>query len=258
MTRIAAIIPARMASSRYPGKPLRDFHGLPMVEHVRRRTVMAGLFSEVVVATCDREIFEAVALHGGHVLMTSPAHEAASDRVAEAMRQLDCTHVVNVQGDEVLILPEYLERLARAMAARPDAPAWNAIAPIENAEELRDRAAVKCVVSASDRVMFCSRDFSLLPLKGPGFDPVHRILGIVGFERTFLERYPALVRTPLEIAESIDQSRIVENDVPLQAVRFTRGYPGVNEPREARMAEAFLESDPRQREILHRILNGRA
>ena len=97
-TRVAAIIPARMASSRFPGKPLLEVRGLPMVEHVRRRALLCKEFSEVVVATCDREIAVAVERHGGVVVMTSSAHKAASDRVAEAMEGLQCTHVVNVQG----------------------------------------------------------------------------------------------------------------------------------------------------------------
>ena len=106
--RVAAIIPARMASSRLPGKPLLDIAGLPMIEHVRRRARRCRRFVEVVVATCDQEIAQAVKRYGGDVIMTSATHPAASDRVAEAMRHLDCTHVVNVQGDEILVLPEDL------------------------------------------------------------------------------------------------------------------------------------------------------
>ena len=117
--RIAAIIPARMGSSRLPGKPLIDVHGLPMVEHVRRRVLRCRGFSDVVVATCDREIAEVIERYGGRCLMTSPAHPAATDRVAEAMRQLDCTHVVNVQGDEILVLASDLERMVSAMEAEP-------------------------------------------------------------------------------------------------------------------------------------------
>ncbi|MDP3768387.1 MAG: NTP transferase domain-containing protein, partial [Dehalococcoidia bacterium] len=107
-TKIAAIIPARMASSRFPGKPLLDVRGLPMVEHVRRRAELCGRFSDVVVATCDWEIAAAVERFGGRCVMTSASHPGATDRVAEAAAALDCTHVVNVQGDELLILPEDL------------------------------------------------------------------------------------------------------------------------------------------------------
>jgi 3-deoxy-manno-octulosonate cytidylyltransferase (CMP-KDO synthetase) len=252
--RVAAIIPARMASSRFPGKPLIEVRGLPMVEHVRRRALLCKEFSEIVVATCDGEIEAAVERYGGKVLMTSPSHAAATDRVAEAMRHLDCTHVVNVQGDEILILPEDLTRMVRAIVAEPAGSAWNAVAKIEHSDELRDRSIVKCVVSRSSRVLFCSRDFSLLPIVADGFEPVRKILGILAYRRSFLESYGAMERTPLEIAESIDQSRIIEHDVPLHAVEFAKGYPGINEPREVAVVEKYLAEDPLQLDALEAIL----
>ncbi len=98
--RIAAVIPARMRSSRFPGKALLSVRGLPMIEHVRRRTLLSGVFSEVVVATCDREIADVIVGYGGRVIMPAPTHPGALGRVAEAIEQLEATHVVNVQGDE--------------------------------------------------------------------------------------------------------------------------------------------------------------
>jgi len=254
MIRIAAILPARMGSSRFPGKPLLEFRGLPMIEHVRRRVVMTDAFSDVVVATCDDVIADAVRKHGGHVVMTSATHQAATDRVAEAMGQLDCTHVVNVQGDEILILPEDLRNLVTAIRDDSSTPAWNAIAPIESDAELDDRSIVKCVVSLSNRILFCARDFSKLASRSLGFEPVHRVLGILAFSRDFLNRYSSLARTPVETAESIDQSRIIEHDVVLRGVPFSRGYPGINEPREVALVEDFLLNDARQREVLNAIL----
>src|SRR5688572_2197960 len=127
MIRAAAIIPARMGSTRFPGKPLLDFRGVPMVEHVRRRAVLAGVFSDVVVATCDEPIAEAVKKYGGRVIMTADTHVAATDRVAEAMQHIDCTHVVNLQGDEILVLPEDLSRLVKTIESRSGVSAFNAI-----------------------------------------------------------------------------------------------------------------------------------
>ena len=253
--RVAAIIPARMGSSRFPGKALLRIEGLPMIEHVRRRALRCGRFSDVVVATCDQEIADVVRGYGGRCLMTSPHHPMASDRVAEAMRQLDCTHVINVQGDEILVLPGDLETMVRAMVAQPDVPAWNAIARIERATELSDPSIVKCVVSVSRRVLFCSRDFSWLAGKvGADFEPIRVILGILGYRRDFLERYGALSRSPLEVAETIDQSRIVEHDVLVQGVEFTKGYPEINEPRDAKAVEHVLSEDPTQQAMLQEIL----
>lgn len=253
--RIAAIIPARMASSRLPGKPLLTLQGLPMIEHVRRRALLCQEFAEVVVATCDREIAEAVARYGGRAIMTSPAHPGATDRVAEAMQQLECTHAVNLQGDEILVLPSDLDRLVDAMRADPIIPAWNALARIEHAGELSDRAAVKCVISISGRVLVCARDFSQAGLTVESrFEPVRRILGVMGFRRDFLERYGKMARTGLELAEAIDQSRIIEHDVVLQGMEFSRGYPGLNERREIEIIERYLTTDPAQQTVLEAIV----
>ncbi len=254
IVRVAAILPARMASSRLPGKPLLHVHGLPMIEHVRRRALLCRGFAEVVVATCDREIAEVVEQYGGRYLITSPDHPVATDRVAEAMRQIDCTHVVNVQGDEILVLPSDLERFVDAITRQPDIPAWNAVARIEHVDELSDRAAVKCAVSHSGRVLFCSRDFSKLPVIRGTYEPIRRLLGILGYRREFLERYGRMSRTPLECAEAIDQSRILEHDVTLQGVEFQKGYPGINEPREVTMVETVLANDPLQQTVLQEIL----
>ncbi|MBI4596950.1 MAG: 3-deoxy-manno-octulosonate cytidylyltransferase [Candidatus Omnitrophica bacterium] len=253
--RIAAIIPARMASSRFPGKPLLAVNGLPMIEHVRRRTALCAGFSEVIVATCDQAIAEVVKAYGGICVMTSPEHPAASDRVAEAMAQRDCTHVVNVQGDEILVLPHDLQRMASAIEAAPEVPAWNAVARIETREELGDPSVVKCVLSGSGRVLYCARDFSALGVRREeGYEPVRRVLGILGYRREFLQRYGELPRTPLERAGSIDQNRILEHDVLLQAIEFTRGYPGINEPREVAVVEQLLRSDASQQGVLQEIL----
>lgn len=253
-TRVAAVIPARMASSRFPGKPLLSIRGLPMVEHVRRRALLCEAFCDVVVATCDVEIAEAVRRYGGNVMMTSPAHPGATDRVAEAAGRLDCTHVVNVQGDEVLVLPEDLARLVKSIQDQPAGPAWNAIASIEEAEQLKDRSIVKCLVSGTNRILSCARDYSAAPLRTP-FEPVRIILGILAYEKNFLLRFSALPRTPYETAESIDQSRVLEHDFILQGVPFARGYPGINEPRETTLVEKYLEEDRRQAIVLSRIVS---
>ncbi len=253
--KVAAVIPARMSSSRFPGKPLLEVQGLPMIEHVRRRTLRCGRFSDVVVATCDREIAEAVQRGGGRALMTSPSHPGASDRVAEAMRQLDCTHVVNVRGDEILVLPEDLRRLVGAIEAEPGLPAWNAVARIEEAAELTDRSIVKGVVSASGRVLYCARDLSHIGAgRESGFEPVRKILGILAYRREFLERYLTLPRTPLEVAGAIDQLRIIEHDVALQGVEFSKGYLGINEPHEVSVVQRYLQEDARQQMVLQEIL----
>ena len=253
---VAAVIPARMASSRFPGKPLLQVRGLPMIEHVRRRALLCKRFCEVVVATCDAAIADVVERCGGRCIMTSPEHPAATDRVCEAMRQIPCTHVVNVQGDELLVLPRDLAALVQAIENNPEIPAWNALAPIEAVSELSDSSVVKCVVSRSDQIMYCGRDMSHLASAGWGpSGPIRWILGILGYRRDLLERYGELERTPIETAEAIDQMRIIEHDVLLQGVVFSKGYPGINAPRDVVVVEHYLDEDPAQQATLQEVLH---
>jgi 3-deoxy-manno-octulosonate cytidylyltransferase (CMP-KDO synthetase) len=252
--KTAAVIPARMASSRLPGKPLLDIRGLPVVEHVRRRALLCKEFSEVAVATCDSEIASVVQGYGGKALMTSPSHPGALDRVAEAIEYLDCTHVVNVQGDEVLVLPEDLDLMVRAMVADPVTAAWNGVGRIEDAEVLRDPSIVKLIVSRSNRVLFCTRNLTHVPLTKPFFEPVRLSVGVMGYSRPFLKRYQTMNRTPLEMAESIDQSRIIEYDETMRVVEFSRWYPGINEHHEVALVEKYLDEDSRQKRVLEEIL----
>ena len=251
--KIVAVIPARMASTRHPGKPLIEIEGLPMVEHVRRRVLLCDGFSDVIVATCDIEIKEAVETYGGTVVMTAKTHVMASDRVAEAVEQTDCSHVINVQGDEILVMPDDLSCMIDAIHAKPVVQYWNATAPIENTEELADLAIVKCVISTEGRILYCARDFSQLNLNTT-FEPVRKIIGILGYCRKSLLDFSLLSRTPLETTQSIDQSRIIEHEIPLQAVKFKKGYPGINDLREEKIVRKILKTDPGQRAILEKIL----
>ena len=253
-TKIAAVIPARMGSSRYPGKPLLEIEGIPMIEHVRRRTLLCRAFSEVLVATCDEEIFEIIQDFGGQVLMTSPEHSMASDRVAEVAHSLDCSHVVNVQGDEVLTMPEDLTLMTNVIKDNPELPYFSATAIVENKEELNDKNIVKCIVTKSEKIIYCSRNISKLNFEND-FEPVRKLLGVFAYRRDYLFEYGKMKRTPLEIKESIDILRIIENDLPMKSVLFSCGYPGINDPKEEQMIRRILQEDAHQCLVLKEILS---
>lgn len=247
--RIVAIIPARMASTRFPGKPLLEIEGLPMVEHVRRRALLCRGFSDVVVATCDADIARVVERHGGRVIMTSDKHRVATERIIEAFVSLDCTHVVNVQGDEVLVLPSDLDAMVAAVRSAPEGEVWNAVAPLTQKGELEDRSIVKCLLSASGKFLTCSRLFPHLPVES-----VRWVIGLLAYSRKLLDNFQKLPVTPLETAESIEQMRFLENDIPVASVPMEKAYPGINEPREVAVVEKYLREDGEQREILEKIL----
>ena len=253
--KIAAIIPARMASTRFPGKPLLKVCDLPMIEHVRRRTLLCKGFSEVIVATCDPEIVDVVESFGGKCIMTSDQHKVATERIVEAMQKLDCTHVVNVQGDEILILPQDLETMLATILENPQGPLWNAYASLQNLGELWETSIVKCILNKHEQFMFCARNFSNLPLPKDGsLPPAQMVLGILGYTRSFLEKFSLLEQTPLEILESIEQFRFLEYGFPVRGVKFTKNYPGINTPAEAKLVQEILAIDKIQQSILEKIL----
>jgi len=162
--------------------------------------------------------------------------------------------VINVQGDEILVVPDDLSKMVESIHANPDGQYWNAIARIEKPEELADTAIVKCVVSNAGKIFYCARDFTHLKLNSP-FEPVRKILGILGYSRESLFAFSQLSRTSLESSQSIDQSRIIEHEISLLAVPFKKGYPGINDSREEQMVRQIFRTDSRQRSILKKILS---
>ena len=141
--KIIAVIPAHLASVRFPRKILFPFYDLPMIEHVRRRSLLARSLSDVFVATCDIEIADTVQSFGGQVIMTSDTHTNGTTRIAEAITNIDCSHVILLQGDEPLLLPSHLELLIEAINMDPDGDAWNATGPIQEIDELDRHSFVK-------------------------------------------------------------------------------------------------------------------
>ncbi len=252
--KVAALIPARMASVRFPGKMLFRFHSLPMVEHVRRRALLCAECSEVIVATCDKEIADVVMGCGGKVIMTSISHKTGMDRVAEAIEHVDCSHIILLQGDEPLMLPEDLGRLANAMLRRPAINAWNAVGLIERDADFANHSVIKCVLSQSGRIMFCSRVSPCVSEISYQKKYVRKLLGLMGFERKSLNEVVSRGDTPYGISEFIEQSRILEHDFALHAVEMPLSYPSVNFHADVALVQERLSRDPVQKEILSKIL----
>jgi 3-deoxy-manno-octulosonate cytidylyltransferase (CMP-KDO synthetase) len=252
--KIVAVIPAHMASVRFPGKILFPFHGLPMIEHVRRRALLSQAISDVIVATCDKDIATVISGFGGKVVMTANTHKNGTMRVAEAVKTIDCTHVILLQGDEPLLLPRHVDALADAICANPGGDAWNATGPIENAEELDRHSFVKCAVSQSGRIMQCFRRTPCYSSFEHQQSFVRKILGIIAYRKDFLMELTSLPSAPLEQAEFIEQMRILENDYNLQSVPVAPSLPSVNEPHEADTVLDYIRRDPEQKALLDKIL----
>lgn len=211
-----AIIPARYASTRLPGKPLADIHGKPMVVHVMERARESGA-ARVIVATDHADVADAVAAAGGEVCMTSPDHHSGTERLAEVIEHYgfaDDQIIVNVQGDEPLIPPVIIRQVAENLAACSAGMATLAV-PIESAEEAFNPNAVKVVMDAQGYALYFSR--ATIPWDRDRFaqsrqaigDTLLRHIGIYGYRAGFIRRYVSWAPSPLEQIEMLEQLRVL-------------------------------------------------
>jgi 3-deoxy-manno-octulosonate cytidylyltransferase (CMP-KDO synthetase) len=233
------IIPARLASTRLPGKPLADIGGKPMVVRVAERAARSGA-AAVLVAADDASIVEACARHGVEARLTRADHPSGTDRIAElaaAMGLPDDAVVVNVQGDEPLIDPGLIA--ATAAHVRADVPMATAAHPIADAADVHNPNVVKVVLDAQGRALYFSRaaipwhrdGFAVTKQKLPsGYAPLRHI-GLYAFTNGFLQRYPALAPAPVEQIEALEQLRVLWHGYPI-AVHVTSAAPapGVDTP----------------------------
>lgn len=221
--RAVAIIPARMGSSRFPGKPMAQILGIPMVGHCYFRTRLCPELSGTYVATCDREIYEYVQSIGGQAVMTSEKHERASDRAAEAMLRIEeetdetIDIVVMVQGDEPMITPGMITESLKPFRVS-HVNVVNLMAPIFNDSEFNDPNEVKVVVDKHNQAMYFSREPIPSKRKGVADGPMLKQVCIIPFRRNYLIKFNEMEETTLERVESVDMLRIIENGDSVQMV----------------------------------------
>jgi 3-deoxy-manno-octulosonate cytidylyltransferase (CMP-KDO synthetase) len=223
---IVAIIPARHASTRLPGKPLLRETGKYLIQHVYEQARKCARLDRVIVATDDERILEAVKSFGGEAVMTSPHHPSGTDRIAEAVRDVDCSKVVNIQGDEPEIEPGLIDTLVGLLDVSEMA---TLATPFERAAEAMLPDRVKVVIDRHHNALYFSR--SPIPYAGAGGPPPLLHLGLYAYTRAFLMRYVALDRTPLEQAEKLEQLRALEHGYKIKVgiVRWT-STGGVDTP----------------------------
>lgn len=227
MARVIAVIPARYASKRLPGKPLIDLLGKPMIQRVYDQVRQAGLPSQVIVATDDERIASVVKGFGGDVVMTSPAIKSGSDRVAAVAKEVPGDIFVNVQGDEPLIAPEMIDEAVRVIADDATAVAGTLVKKIESEEELFNPGIVKVVVSETEYALYFSR--SPIPFLRDVTDKskwlqhhtYYKHIGMYVFRKDFLRSYSSMPESLLEQAEKLEQLRILEHGCAMK-VGITR------------------------------------
>lgn len=221
---IISIIPARMGSSRFPGKPMADILGMPMIGHVYKRVKMSKTLSEVYVATCDKEIHDYIESIGGKAVMTSDCHERCSDRCAEAMLKIEketnekCDVMVMVQGDEPLTFPQMIDEAVGPMLKDKSIKITNLVADLKTVKEFEDPNEVKVVVDKSGNALYFSREPIPSRKKGVLDVPMKKQVCVIPFTRDFLLEYNEMEPTPLEIIESVDMMRILENGMKVKMI----------------------------------------
>lgn len=232
--RIYALIPARWDSSRFPGKPLHLIAGKPLVQHVWERCREAEGLSGIVIATDDERIAETARGFGADICMTAADHPSGTDRIAEAAEQLpDATHVINVQGDEPMIDPALIAKLAEKLAESPEIEMITAANEISNDEDLQNPNVVKVVMNQRGEALYFSR--SVIPYQRqsvPGFKH-YRHKGIYGFTREFLLKFVRWAPSPLELTEQLEQLRALDNGARIHVVLTDDDSIGVDVPEQA-------------------------
>ncbi|MEQ1851587.1 MAG: 3-deoxy-manno-octulosonate cytidylyltransferase [Chthoniobacteraceae bacterium] len=240
--KIAVVIPARYASTRFPGKPLFPLAGKPMIRHVWERCSRAKGIQRVIVATEDRRIADACARFGAECVMTSEKCRSGTDRVAEVARKKlkGFTHVINVQGDEPLVDPGTITKLARAMAASREIAMITSASVFEPGDDVANPNAVKVVVDRAGDALYFSRSpipFVRNETRGLKF---LRHQGIYGYTLALLFRFVRWKPTLLEQAESLEQLRALENGTKIRVVPVKHLSVGVDTPADAGAVLPFL------------------
>lgn len=220
---ILALIPARMGSSRFPGKPMAKILNKPMIGHVYERVSRSSLLATTAVATCDEEIFNYIESIGGLAVMTSNTHDRASDRCAEALLKIEqmlkktFDIVVMVQGDEPMTDPEMINEAVKPMIEDNSILVTNLLGPIKNDKEFEDRNCIKVVTDLENNALFFSREPIPTRFKTEQI-PMGKQVCIIPFRRDYLIEYTKLKPTPLEIVESIDMMRILEHGMKVKMI----------------------------------------
>ena len=247
---IIGVIPGRMASSRFPGKPLALINGIPMLGHVFFRCKMSKTLNQIYVATCDQEIADYCSSIGAEYVMTSDQHERATERIAEATDKIEkktgrkVDIVVMIQGDEPMTTPDMIDEAVKPMLSDLSILVTNLMAPLESREDHEDPNEVKVVVDQQSNALYFSREPIPSWKKGGKNIPMLKQVCIIPFRRDYLKRFITLPATPLEIIESVDMLRVLENGDKIKMVMTRFESYSVDTPQDLEDVSKAMKNDP--------------
>lgn len=240
-----AVIPARMGSSRFPGKPIAQLLGRPMLEHVYKRVALSKTLSATYIATCDEEIRLAAENFGANVIMTSDSHERASDRVAEAIADIDAELIVMVQGDEPMTHPDMIDTAVAPFHNDPQLGCVNLVSKIDDKADFQDTNTIKVVMNQLGDAIYMSRQ-PIPTLAKSGFPQTttYKQVCIIPFRRAMLHKYTHLPPTPLEQLESVDMLRLIEHGHRVKMVSTTYNTQAVDTEADLVRVAKLMKDDP--------------
>lgn len=247
---IIGIIPARMGSTRFPGKPLAKISGKAMIYHVYWRSKMAKSFKEVYIATCDKEIEDYCREDNMNIIMTKDTHERASDRTAEAMEKIEkktgqkADIVVMIQGDEPMVVPEMIDLAVKPMLKDSSILVVNLMSELKSKEEENDPNTIKVVVDKNSYALYFSRELVPSGKKAKKNVTRYKQVPIIPFRRDFLITFNKLSQVPLEIVESIDMLRVLGHGYKVKMVISRFNTYSVDTPQDLKRVKKLIKNDP--------------
>lgn len=246
---IVAVIPARMNSSRFPGKPMESLLGMPMIGHCYKRAIMSEILDDVYVATCDSVIYDYIISIGGKAVMTLDSHEMACDRAAEAMFKIEKINknkidiLLMLQGDEPMVTPKSINEVLKPLINDSKIKIANLYKEINSVHEFEDPNEVKVIMDKSNYAMYFTREPIPSRKKGVLNVPMFKQICSIPFRRDFLLEFSKMNRTPLEIVEGIDMNRILENSQKVKMVYSEDESYSVDSPADISRVIEFLSKD---------------
>ncbi len=241
-----------MESSRIPGKVMKKINGMTMIEQVIKRVNICVEAKNIFVATDDIEIKRHVESIGIQSIMTSRNHTNGTNRVAEAVQALDHEYIVIVQADEILLVPEHLEKLINEINNTPNGKIYNVVTKL-NSADLEDSSVVKSLIARNNQIIYLCRKNPLSSKTSKTSKIIKKNTGVYAYPRIQLLQIAKLKDSPIQELESIEQLKLIENLIPLFSVEVPESYPSINEPKDIAHYYEIISSDVKQQHILKLI-----
>ena len=255
--KIVSLIPAHLASMRFEKKVMYKLFGLPMIEHVRRRALDCGVIENIIVASGDKEILETVENYGGEVRKTYREHLNGTSRVAEAVEDIDCTHVIVIQGDEPLIQKEHLKKLTSAIINKPDIDSWNSISDLSSEKELNNINVVKAALNEEGQIIYFFR-------KSPSYAAfynqvkyIKKVQGLIAYKKNVLLKIASSSISMIEKYESIEQLRIIAKGFKIFSVMQQYQVPSINTKEDLKDFYDYMEKNPIQYKLIQKLMKNK-